>query len=260
MKKLFIGCLVLVALLVGGGAWVVYQVMPSVQEAFDRGQKVNAELVQLETEHPFEQPEALDPARFAAFLDLRVALGTDIEDVSRRMKDLHDSEDTGWLDMFKGFPLLMVEVYEAVPARLAAAQMGPTEFSWDSRLLYAALEVPGTGPEARDFSEKYGEFKAAYKDIAKDNDQIPQDPRDLIGTFDPKIVTAAREVMAADASRTLAALADPGLEIMLMDMPSRFAQGQPAADELSTPSMPAPAQPDAEPVPGETPADAPAGG
>lgn len=230
MKKLLIGCGCLVLLLLGAGGWFVWQFVPAVTAIQDSMVSATTQLNELDQQHPFDEEAQveLDTQRFAQALDIRVGLK---DDFARWEADLEsiDDEDVGFgnfIETMTGAMTRFADMFELLPNALEGQGMGPTEFIFHSRVLWAALDSIGAGaggPELDGLRGEYDTMVGAYGQIRQQNPELPPTFGELVGEVPPALVISARQVLAADALRVEAALAQPQMEVTLLGLPEIMA-------------------------------------
>jgi hypothetical protein len=281
MKKLFIGCGIVLLLLLCGVGYIVYQILPDVRDLQARMEAAAALLASLETSHPFDPlaQTQLDAPRFALALDVRAGLADDfaaMEDERQELMKRHDrDEDFGALDVVKGMVRTMAPMMERFASRLQQAQMSWPEFSWHTRLMWDCLLRldAGVGPaELEPLRGAYADFLASYDRARKDLDlegELPPLP-DLIGTFPTPLLNEASALLAQDLDRVQRGLRVRDFDHFFMQPKGKPEEMQgmypmshphahtPGATEASSPAAPLPAgapEPLAPPAPGPVPDD-----
>lgn len=99
--------------------------------------------------------------------------------------------------------------------------MGPTEFSWHTRVLWAALarvDAGVAGPELESLRGEYGRFREDYER------QMRQQPEQLtlaeqVATVPPELVVHAGQVLAQDPERVLQGLAKTDFDYVYLQQP-----------------------------------------
>lgn len=229
MKKLLIGCgcggLILLA---AGLAFIGVQAYPIYKEIEEQGSRYDAKIELLDEEHPFS-PDAqteLDTERFATALELRVELRQGLDrwqEGLRQFGEDAEAEELGVWDVIEQLQqdptILFSDVLQEIPATLGASAMGPTEFAYYTRLLWATLESieAGTGgPDLDPLRGRYLVLKDFYaRDVKRQQPKAP-DLDQIVGSFDPAVVLAAKQVLGTDTTRVLDGIAPPELEIVYM--------------------------------------------
>jgi hypothetical protein len=227
MKKLFIGCGILVLLILGVLGYAVYQVYPDAKEWQSRWTTAIAQLEVLDQSHPFEaaaQTE-LDNQRFVQVLDLRVELveylrGT-LQDLESVGAEGEDGEELGVIETFKVFFRATREPPIVFSERLTTAGMGPTEFSWHTKVLWACLRRVDQGAGEPGLSElrgRFDEFETFYEKQRKHNDDLPV-LSDLIGEVPQAVIAQASAILISDIQRVHDGLYAPELDHLYLMLP-----------------------------------------
>lgn len=240
MKKLLIGCGVLVALLLCGVGFLAWRFWGDIRTLQQQAEASITRLNDLQAAHPFD-PAAqahLDTARFARALDLRAQLSDDLVRLGDEMEDLQRKEDAGESDL--GVLEVVSRTLKAVSGvlpgfadRLTAAEMSWPEFAWHTRVLWATLYRVSLGlgsPALEPLRDSWSELEAIYAQMAKDQKGLPP-LRDLVGEFPPTILAEAEAVMATDLSRVRSGLRVLEIEHLYMMPVSK-------ADDLQYVSVP----------------------
>ncbi len=225
MKKLFIGCGIVVLLLLGAAGFLVWRFWPEIRSMHEQAEASIARLNELEVAHPFD-PAAqahLDTVRFARALDLRVDLCDDLVRMGEEMDELKRKVDSGESDLgvFEVVSLQLRALADVLPhfaGRLAAAEMSWPEFAWHTRVLWATLYRVSLGvgsPSLEPLRDDYARFKDAYERAARESEGLPP-LRDLIGQFPPAVLSEAETVMLTDLGRVRAGLRVLDLEHVFM--------------------------------------------
>ncbi len=209
MKKLLIGCGVLIAILLGAVAFLAYQVVPAIQETAQQFEIAAEHLKELDQSHPFSTPpeSAFSPERFISALELQETL---FGAVLSRIGSL--GQDRGLVEtVLEGNDLVQDSLSDIVEG-LTARSMGPTEFSWHSSIFWVSLKRIGAGfgPAAlepysncyQDLDQQYEEHRAA--DSPSFNDNLPE--------VDSSISDAAIAIMATRLDLLDAITMEPELE------------------------------------------------
>jgi len=224
MKKILIGCGVLALIVLGILGFMAYQIGPVVMEAWDAAQIMGRELEELELEFPFDDESIvqLDKERFASALDFRLELATTLQllgiDLNELGKTIEEEDPSifSWGDVLSGLWGRVGPVMDSVPGMLRAHRMSASELGWNTRVMWATLKLidAGGADEAMEpLLGQFNDFRRAYAELRRgdDNDLPPLD--DVIGEFDPAILLAAKAVFAQDPQRVLDGITDPVIEI-----------------------------------------------
>jgi hypothetical protein len=240
MKKIFIGCGILVVLLLGALGYLAYKVAPHVKDSVARFERFGTEITVLEESFPFEQtPGELDTQRFASALDLRVDLKARFQQMEGDFDEYGEQleeEDTGFFDMLDVLAGAMGRFYpllDDVPSLLREAHMGPSEYTHHCRVLWAALQQvdAGAGGVALEPLEgEFDRFRGAYGQMRKqDEDEWPP-LSELLGEFDPQVLEQARAMLAVDTDRVLAGMVDTEFEAIYMKFGEYMRNASPAGE------------------------------
>jgi len=249
MKKIFIGCGILVALLLGALGYLTYKVYPLVKDSIGRFERFGIEIAALEESYPFDESnDDLDTERFASALDLRVdlkarfrAMDSEFDEYGEQL----EQEDTGVLDMLDVLVGAMARFYpilDDVPRLLGEAQMGPAEYTYHCRVLWAALQQIGAGAggvELEPLQAEFDRFRGAYGQIRKQNEEEWPPLNELIGDFDPTVIEKAKIIMATDTDRVLAGMVDAEFEAIYMKFKGFMQDAMPPQGAGTPPPVPA---------------------
>jgi len=241
MKKLFIGCGIVVLLLLGGVVFLVIEFGPDFRALQAQADAALASINALQATHPFDAAaqSTLDPERFARALEVRALLADGLVQVGEDLAELQRKEDAGETDlgmlemghrMFRGVTPIMPTFAE----RLTAAQMSWPEFAWHTRVLWSVLYRADIGvaePGLEPLRNSYTTFKTKYDALRHDTNGMPE-LRDLLGEFPPTVLSAAAAVMVQDLQLVKQGLRVPEVEHLYM-MPVT------KAEELSYVDVPA---------------------
>ena len=227
MKKLFIGCGVLALLVLGALGYFAWQVWPMVEEFSQKFTVFGSEMVALEEAYPFEHddPDHLDSERFAASLQVRddmaarfSAMESELDAYGREQEEA-DVGILGLLDVVGGALQRFMPIFDDVTTILDGAQMGPSEFSHHTRVLWAtlqAVDAGAAGPELEPLRGSFEEFRRRYGEMQRENSEDWPPFDELIGAFEPGVIATAKAVLAVDTQRVLDGLSDPFLEATYM--------------------------------------------
>ena len=236
MKKIFIGCGVIALLVLGFLGVLAYQVVPVIMEAIDHAQLIGGDLLELETEFPFDEADLvqLDTDRFATALDLRVEVATELEvlglnltEVSRMLEE-KDPSIFGYGTAMKDLLDEVAPAAARAPEMLRQHAMSTTELGWHTQLMWATLRLVDNGDPDEAMEPLRGQFtgfRRAYEDLEKQQgDEFPP-LNDVIGEFEPGFLEAAKAVFAQDPQRVLDGMTDPALEIIYLSSLTEAMEG-----------------------------------
>ena len=262
MKKVLIGCgvVVLLALLFFG--YLAYRLWPNVMNMQEQWAAASAELTALDRDYPFDvqAQQDLDPQRFGRMLDVRVELADYFTGVGERwtaMEQAHEAEDgPGFIDELKGVIDQIAPVLTEVTTRLRAAEMSPQEFGFHNRVLWAVLARVDdnlAGEELEELRGRYTRFEEVYEAMRKEQPQLMA-LKDLLAGLPPAAVKSAEQLMAADLPRVSRAIAVTDVDHLYLQ-PQRFKEVEPV--EALPPPTRASSPPEAAPDPAAAPPGAP---
>jgi|GEM_PF-1652071 len=225
MKKLFIGCGIVVLLLLGGAGFLAWRFWGAVRDIQIQADAAIVRLNELSTTHPFDAAAQahLDPERFARALDVRARIGDDVSRVREQLDEMQRKEDSGETDLgvLELMELTLRAFAPLVPGfadRLIAAEMSWPEFAWHSRVLWATLYRASLGfgsPALEPLRDAWPAFKETYERTAREAHGLPP-IRDLVGEFPPVVLSDAEAVMLADLDRVRAGLRATEFEHLFM--------------------------------------------
>lgn len=220
MKKLFIGCGIIVLVALGLLGYFGYQVWPDLMALKDANERFVQRLDDLDQQHAFDpdEPGPFDPERFAAVLDLRVDFRREFQERLGELERLEQQEEKpGLLETVSASFQALREISETVPTYLEATGMGPTEFEYHVRLLWATLESVGAGlggDELTPLRTRYADLREAMPGLRRDFKQLkPLD--EIVGTFDTAVVATARDILSTDPPRVEEGIAQPFVEVVV---------------------------------------------
>lgn len=263
MKKVLIGCgiVVLLGLLFFG--YVAYRLWPNVINMQEQWAAASEELTALERDYPFDvqAQQDLDAARFGRMLDVRVELADYFTGVGERMEAMeqaHGADDgPGWIGTLQSFFDQIAPVLTEVTSRLRSAEMSPQEFAFHNRVLWAVLARVDdnlAGEELEELRGRYTRFEEVYEAMRKEQPQLLA-LKDLLAGLPPAAVKSAEQLMAADIPRVSRAIAVTDVDHLYLQ-PQRFKEVEPV--EALPPPTRASSPPDPAPEPEAAPAEPPA--
>jgi hypothetical protein len=182
MKKLFIGCGIIVVLILGGVGFILYQVWPQMRDLQTQWTVAFERIESVDREYPFDplaQTE-LDAPRFAQSLDVRAAIADKLIAAGKRIDELakqhHNDEGVGVFDMLRGFFQTTTTILPDFAAHLEEARMSWREFAWHTRLLWACLYRVDAGvgpPELEPLRGSYERLKENYARAQRESKELP---------------------------------------------------------------------------------------
>lgn len=258
MKKLFIGCGIVVLLLLAGAGLLVWSFWGEIRQMQVQTEQAFARLDELRARHPFdgEHLEHLDPERFARALDLRAALEADFRAIEDRIRELDrkseaGEEGAGVLDVLRATMQEVSAVLPNLARRLDEAQMSWPELAWHSRVLWSVLhriDVGAAEAELAPLKGTWDKYSALYEQLAKEQRGM-RPLRDVIGDFPPAVVAEASTLVSRDIDRVRRGLGLPELEHFFLTPVERLEDLQfakePRREESPAPAAPEPAGADA---------------
>ncbi|MBM3985854.1 MAG: hypothetical protein FJ296_09240, partial [Planctomycetes bacterium] len=221
MKKLFIGCGILVLLLLAGAGLLVWSFWGDIRQLQVQAEQSFVRLDEMRTRFPFdgEHIEHLDGERFARALELRATLEADFRAIEERIIELDrkseaGEEGAGFFDVLRSTVAEISAVLPNLARRLDEAQMSWPELSWHSRVLWSVLhriDVGAAEAELAPLKGTWDKYSALYEQLAREQrGMLPL--RDMIGDFPPAVVAEASALVARDIGRVRAGLGLPELE------------------------------------------------
>jgi hypothetical protein len=241
MRKVLIGCGVLVLLALGFAGYVGYRLWPSVTALHQAWSDAMAELDALDERHPFD-PAAqseLDAGRFDLMLDVRVHLADYFAEVDASLDDIKrkgEAEDgPGAIAQSSRMIEVMTPTVHEFAVRLEDARMGPTEFSRHTRVLWAALsrvDAGVAGPELEPLRGEFGRFRELYDQQARRQEQMrPLD--EIVRSVPADQLVQAAEVLARDPERVQRGLAFTEFDFLYLQHPGSVDELMEAASSPS---------------------------
>jgi hypothetical protein len=225
MKKLFIGCGIVVLLLLGGIMFLFWEFGSDIRALQAQAQAALASLNALDKAHPFDAAAqtSLDSERFLAALDIRAQLAEDLVQLGDNMQELQRKEDAGesdigWREMVHRMIGSVTGIMPKFAERLTAAQMSWPEFAWYTRVLWSVLyrvDIGVAEPGLEPLRNSYTNFKSKYDALRRDQKGLPE-LRDLLGEFPPAVLADAAAVMATDPQLVKQGLRVPEVEHLYM--------------------------------------------
>lgn len=254
MKKILIGCGVLVLLvLVGFGvmAWMLKdEFMAMTTEMAQQAQRMTS----LEETAPFTEPSSpdeFDGDRFLASLSARETLLGNLESIGQNFEEL-ENQDLGFMETMKKGMAAGVEastgVYAGIAEGLETADMGPSEFIYHTKVLWASLKSvdAGLGPEA--LAPYRNVFTLANNETAQQFRFQPGTPDSLEVFADgvpPAIVEKAVGVLGENVATLQQALpADQAtdlaqaIDVLVTTLPKWLDDMKPAVEALEQGQLP----------------------
>ncbi|MHC5210347.1 MAG: hypothetical protein ACYTG2_06490 [Planctomycetota bacterium] len=230
MRKVLIGCGVLVLLAMGFIGYVGYHLWPSVSGWHEAWIEAVGELDALDAQHPFD-PEAqaeLDVERFDLMLDVRVQLAEYFTEFHESLRDIEErdnqEDEPGWLELSSSLFEIMSPMLHEFAMRLGNAGMGPTEFSWHTRVLWAALarvDAGVAGPELESLRGEYSRFREGYERQARQQAEMIS-LEDLVRSVPPEMLVQAAEVLARDPARVKGGLTITDFDYLYLQQPKNI--------------------------------------
>ena len=225
MKKIFIGCGIVVLLILGIVGFLVYEFGADIRAIQEQAEQAVARINALDAKVPFDPAAqtSLDTDRFTTALEVRadltdelVRIGEDLEEMKR--KEDAGETDLGWMAMGHAIIGSMTNVMPMFADRLEAAPMSWPEFSWHTRLLWSVLYRVDIGmgePDLEPLRNSYTTFKDRYDELRREEKSLPE-LRDLLGEFPAPLLASAAAVMATDLQLVRRGLRLPELECRYM--------------------------------------------
>jgi hypothetical protein len=216
MRKLFIGCGVVVALLLAGLGYVTWRMYPAAKQFYEQYTLAIQELEKLDAEHPFD-PQAqsrLDTVRFASMLEVRRSVTAEIQETNAALDRVRRENKVGLIGQMTQTLDAFSSVLPIYVERMRDIQTGPSEFSWHCRLLWTVLARVDAGaadPELDPLKNQYTRFKDTYDRMARE--QKWQLLSERLGEFPPALVLEASHVIASDVGLVQAGLELPELDL-----------------------------------------------
>jgi hypothetical protein len=265
MKKLFIGCGIVVLLLLGCVAFLVWSFGGEFRQLQEQAEASITRINAVAASHPFDPAAqaSLDAERFQRALDVRAAVADDLIQLGEDTQELQrkkDAGEIGWWDMGHRIVQRATGVMPGFAARLEESQMSWPELAWYTRVMWSVLYRLDIGvgePGLEPLRNSYTTFKEKYDALRREQKGLP-DLRDLLGEIPPEVLVAAAQVMATDLQKVKQGLRVPEVEHLYMmpvtdahelnyvDVPAetkeRIGKTQPA------PAEPQPAAPEPEPA------------
>ena len=243
MKKVLIGCGVVVLILLIGFGYLAYTLWPNVSRLYDEWSAAIETLDALDSRYPFDtqaQTE-LDAARFSTMLDVRVALGEYFTGVKQTIDESQgQAEDRapGWVDSFKLVLDQAAPILPQIATHLEQAAMSPQEFSWHTRVFWGALARVDSGvgtPELEPLRGEYKKFETQYEALRREHPDL-EPLRDLLAEVPSDVLVAAGPVLAQDLGRVHRALAVTEVDYFYLQRPEQ-------PETASAPTGPSPETP-----------------
>ena len=230
MKKVLIGCGILVVLLLAALGVGVYLVAPGVMDMMRQWTEAAEEMKALDQQHPFDEAAegAFDELRFASTLDARAGVIRGIRTREAAFEEVADGDELSIREtLTEGLGVAAPMLTDLADA-LAAAQMGPAEFVYHTRVLWAALQRVDAGlgpPELEPLRGIYENMAKQYEASTK-FDPNAKPLAEVLGEVDRAITDSAMEVMASKVSTIEEALDEVGLEPMYLSLMTSIESGQ----------------------------------
>jgi len=225
MRKFFIGCGVLVLLVLGAIGLLTWKLYPDFRE-FEQSATASLKRIEaLDRVHPFDPDgqSSLDTERFATSLGVRLRLGESLAAAEQRLVDMQqryeDDGDFGIFDLLGGMLGSFAGALDQFAQELEGAAMGWPEFAWHTRVLWGTLhrlDVLGLGDTALDpLRGEFLRFREHYEQLAQQHQQMPA-LRDQVEGLPPAVLASAEQVLAADLTRARASLRTIALDHVYM--------------------------------------------
>jgi len=237
MKKLLLGCGVLLALGLATMGYVVWQLWPDIQQTVSEAEEFERRLMALEEDYPFDADEQvdLDTERFTASLDMRVIIGRNLDDWKNDINafgETIEERDVGFVEEIRGYISRFSEMFQII-APMEDFAMSPSEFNYHTRVLWAALATVAHGldddPDLDSLRELYPKMKTQYNEQRAEG-SIDLD--ELIGEFDATVLSTARDMLKTDTARIEQAVTNASAEAIFMTLPKGPREFNADGDEL----------------------------
>lgn len=199
MKKILIGCGVLVLLLGGFVGFILYQLWEPMVALGETWEQSIFALQELEERHPYDSETVteFDAARFQVALDMRSDMRNPLRELHEAMIAIDKATVSSKLEaMTRGLDAVRV-TFEIVVDELSAERMAPSELSHHMMCYWAAASSASAGggdPAAlAPLIEEYHTFRKLYAEVRDQgqNDLVPLEGR--LSEVSEPFVTGARE-------------------------------------------------------------------
>ena len=224
MKKVFIGCGVVVLLGLLFCGFVAWSVWPNMMKMRHEWTAAIDELNALDKQYPFDPKvqTPLDPARFKTMLDVHVQLSDYFIALNVRTEAMKKAQSAdggpGWMETIRQVFDQLAPVITEVADGLKAAGMGPQEFAFDTRVLWAVLnrvDAHLARPELDPLRGRYAEFNTHYEAIRKDQKELLE-LKILLADVPTEALETAEQVMAENLDLVTRAIAFTDVEYLYM--------------------------------------------
>jgi len=224
MKKILIGCGVVLLLVVGGLGYVAYVLAGDVKAVMVAIDRATSELERLDERYAYDERTAtLDTQGFLRMLDVREVLAERMQEVGTELEAYAGAaadDGPGLLDMAKWVLRTAPDLLGSFTRALEAERMGPTEFGAYTRIMWIALRrIDASADDVSTLRGLYGDHKELYERETDRNypDALPFD--ELLGDAPHPVVEAATEILRAHADRVREVLRYTTLDPFFMLMP-----------------------------------------
>ena len=200
MKKLLIGCGILVLLFLGALGFLGYKLYPSAREMYDSIQSSTVAMEELDRRFPYDPQTAdsFDQESFAEALAMRTELRGQMHLVSEIIEGA-EHEDAGVLDSMAQVFSALSDAIDRLIVTLNSGSMGPTEFSHHMLTYWAAASSAAAGggdaSELASLIKEFETFKVLYsKKRDMREDMLPLEQR--LSEVDEALTAGARAYLA----------------------------------------------------------------
>ena len=227
-KALFIGCGVILLIIVGGLGFLGWTFYGPIKAIYDQWEVDQPRFAALEDRFPFdvEAQTQLHIDRFTTHLDLRVSLVNYARALELEIDGALNDDSIGFIDQLRA-PFERIQgLTSQVATQFEEAGMSLSEFAYYSRVLWATLRNldEGSGGSALvPLRGRYSQLRHAYEEATREQPDVPT-LDEIIGTessFPPDVLDTAVALLAQDTNRVLEGVEFLQAEPVLMQADGR---------------------------------------
>lgn len=222
MKKILIGCGVLLLLLAGGVGYLLYHLWEPTKALYETMEHSVLALEELNERFPYvaETVVEFDAERFETALGMRANLRVDFRQLATTMKDVDEAGVLPIEAITAGLEAIQ-QTFESVVDELAGAQMSPSEFSHHMLCYWAAAASASAGggnaAELAPLIEEYRSFRRLYAEAREENEELlPLEER--LSEVPETLVAGVRDWLARSATFEPVEEGDLVVELILLQL------------------------------------------
>ena len=221
-KALLVGCGVMLLVIVSIGGFLGWVMWEPMMDLTGQTEATVTRLVALDQEHPFEPLEA-GADGFEEHLELRVEIQRILSRLNEELASTIEDEELPIIDRIRASIVQPTPALAELEDAFVRRGVGPTQYSYHSRLLWAALrelDKGGGSPALAGLRDRYSHLQNIY-DATRQRDKDVPALDDIIGAeseWSPDVIDAAMNSLALDVERVVEGVGMLALEPMWMQV------------------------------------------